>query len=97
MNLRQQLSLKQSLRRLRTWAPPISLGVIFGCAVFLAVERLAPATDDAPPAQAAQVVIYQSCDDARAAGAAPLRLGQPGYNRRLDHNRDGLACETDAD
>ena len=90
MNLRQQLSLKQSLRRLRTWAPPISLGVIFGCAVFLAVERLAPA-------QAAQVVIYQSCDDARAAGAAPLRLGQPGYNRRLDHNRDGLACETDAD
>ncbi|TXC71232.1 excalibur calcium-binding domain-containing protein [Sphingomonas ginsenosidivorax] len=29
----------------------------------------------------------------RAAGAAPIREGQNGYSRRLDRDRDGVACE----
>ncbi|MED5816125.1 excalibur calcium-binding domain-containing protein [Mycolicibacterium sp. 050232] len=37
--------------------------------------------------------IYSSCASARAAGAAPLYAGQPGYNRRLDLDGDGVACE----
>jgi hypothetical protein len=36
---------------------------------------------------------YRSCDEARAAGAAPLHLGDPGYTTRLDGDRDGVACE----
>jgi hypothetical protein len=37
--------------------------------------------------------IYASCAEARAAGAAPLRRGQPGYSTRLDRDGDGIACE----
>ena len=36
---------------------------------------------------------YGSCDEARAAGAAPLYAGQPGYSRKLDRDGDGVACE----
>lgn len=36
---------------------------------------------------------FGSCDEARAAGAAPVRRGDPGYSTRLDGDRDGVACE----
>nr|WP_281380979.1 excalibur calcium-binding domain-containing protein [Nocardioides panaciterrulae] len=36
---------------------------------------------------------YASCDAARAAGAAPLHRGDPGYSTRLDGDGDGVACE----
>ena len=36
---------------------------------------------------------YRNCSEARAAGAAPLRRGQPGYSARLDRDGDGIACE----
>lgn len=38
-------------------------------------------------------VHYRSCAEVRAAGAAPLHSGDPGYNRRLDRDGDGIACE----
>lgn len=38
-------------------------------------------------------VFYANCDDARAAGAAPIPFGSPGYRRRLDHDGDGVACD----
>ena len=38
-------------------------------------------------------VYYRRCDDARAAGAAPIRVGEPGYREELDRDRDGVACE----
>jgi hypothetical protein len=37
---------------------------------------------------------YSNCAAARAAGAAPLYVGQPGYSRKLDRDGDGVACET---
>ncbi|MGO3328036.1 GmrSD restriction endonuclease domain-containing protein [Gordonia sp. (in: high G+C Gram-positive bacteria)] len=37
--------------------------------------------------------LYKSCAAARAAGAAPLHRGQPGYSSRLDGDDDGVACE----
>ncbi|BDX32479.1 hypothetical protein TUM20985_30260 [Mycobacterium antarcticum] len=37
---------------------------------------------------------YTSCAQARAAGAAPLYAGQPGYSQNLDRDGDGVACET---
>ena len=40
------------------------------------------------------VRFYRSCAAARAAGAAPLRLGQPGFRTALDRNGNGVACET---
>jgi hypothetical protein len=45
-----------------------------------------------PPAWASTVV-FKNCDEARAAGKAPLHRGDPGYSPELDHNGDGVACE----
>ncbi|CAM8659920.1 Excalibur calcium-binding domain containing protein [Acidimicrobiia bacterium] len=36
---------------------------------------------------------YANCTAARAAGAAPIYLGQPGYRSALDGDKDGVACE----
>lgn len=36
---------------------------------------------------------YANCSAARAAGAAPVRRGDPGYGRHLDRDGDGVACE----
>lgn len=38
-------------------------------------------------------VYFRNCAEARAAGAAPIRRGQPGYREALDGDRDGVACE----
>ncbi|RVW01735.1 GmrSD restriction endonuclease domain-containing protein [Rhodococcus spongiicola] len=38
-------------------------------------------------------VYYPNCTAARAAGAAPLRIGQPGYRLGMDGDGDGVACE----
>ena len=36
---------------------------------------------------------YKNCSEARAAGAAPIHEGEPGYRRALDRDGDGIACE----
>jgi hypothetical protein len=36
---------------------------------------------------------YANCAAARAAGAAPLHRGDPGYRPELDRDGDGVACE----
>ena len=36
---------------------------------------------------------YRSCRQARAAGAAPIHRGSPGYRAALDGDGDGVACE----
>jgi hypothetical protein len=41
----------------------------------------------------ARGVYHPNCDAARAAGAAPLYRGQPGYRQGLDADNDGIACE----
>lgn len=38
-------------------------------------------------------VYYRNCAAARAAGAAPIRAGEPGYGSHLDRDGDGKACE----
>lgn len=38
-------------------------------------------------------VYYEDCDAVRAADAAPLLEGQPGYAPHLDRDNDGIACE----
>ncbi|WP_141629948.1 excalibur calcium-binding domain-containing protein [Salinibacterium sp. PAMC 21357] len=36
---------------------------------------------------------YKNCTAARAAGAAPVYRGDPGYGTHLDRDRDGIGCE----
>jgi len=38
-------------------------------------------------------VYYSNCAAARAAGAAPVRRGDPGYGSHLDRDNDGIGCE----
>ena len=38
-------------------------------------------------------VYYSNCAAVRAAGAAPLNAGEPGYSFKLDRDQDGTACE----
>ncbi|MDP9886037.1 pyruvate/2-oxoglutarate dehydrogenase complex dihydrolipoamide acyltransferase (E2) component [Sinomonas atrocyanea] len=52
-----------------------------------------PAPAPVAPAPAPAGVYYANCAAARAAGAAPLYAGQPGYSTKLDRDRDGVACE----
>ena len=51
----------------------------------------APATQTEPRQASRGEVYYANCAAARAAGAAPVRRGDPGYARHLD--RDGDGCE----
>ena len=53
----------------------------------------APAPAPAPQPATQQDVYYQNCTAARAAGAAPIYQGQPGYRSQLDRDHDGVACE----
>lgn len=36
---------------------------------------------------------FANCAAARAAGAAPVRRGDPGYGPHLDRDNDGVGCE----
>lgn len=56
----------------------------------------------APPTTAAPVThavaapsstYYANCTAARAAGAAPVHQGDPGYASHLDRDNDGVGCE----
>ena len=48
----------------------------------------APVQDPQPAA-----AYYANCTEAKAAGAAPIYRGQPGYRSALDRDDDGVACE----
>ena len=50
-------------------------------------------TAAAAPVRERGGVDYPNCAAARAAGAAPIRRGEPGYSRKLDRDGDGIACE----
>lgn len=61
------------------------------------VPPLAPEPAPEPPAPPApspqEEVYYANCKEARAAGAAPIYAGEPGYRPKLDRDGDGIACE----
>ena len=47
----------------------------------------------APAVSSGGAVSYKNCDAVRAAGAAPILVGQPGYSSKLDRDGDGIGCE----
>lgn len=59
------------------------------------VRMLTGTTSLSTPPQPAQRadVFYANCTAARAAGAAPIMRGEPGYQPKLDRDNDGIACE----
>lgn len=59
-------------------------------AVAAAVDLGDDDDDDSAPA----AVYYKNCSAAKAAGAAPVRRGDPGYGKHLDRDGDGVGCES---
>jgi hypothetical protein len=58
------------------------------------VQPAAPAPAPAPaPVAPPAAAYYANCAAVRAAGAAPIRVGQPGYSSKLDRDGDGVGCE----
>nr|WP_314141076.1 DUF1524 domain-containing protein [uncultured Rhodococcus sp.] len=53
----------------------------------------APAPVEAAPDPSPSSVIYQNCAAVRAAGAAPIRVGEPGFSSKFDGDSDGVGCE----
>lgn len=49
--------------------------------------------EPAPALEPTADVYYKNCKEAKAAGAAPLYAGEPGYRSQLDRDGDGIACE----
>lgn len=56
-----------------------------------AEQQAAPRRSISPPAPSG--IYYRGCNEVRAAGAAPLYRGQPGYRPEMDGDGDGIACE----
>ncbi|WP_409183911.1 excalibur calcium-binding domain-containing protein [Amycolatopsis sp. VS8301801F10] len=52
-----------------------------------------PPVEDAPEPEQPSSAYYKNCAAAKAAGAAPLHRGDPGYRPGLDRDGDGVACE----
>ena len=53
----------------------------------------APAQEPQSEPEAPADAYYANCTEAKAAGAAPLYRGDPGYRDKLDRDHDGIACE----
>lgn len=52
-----------------------------------------PPASSPTPAPGPKDTYYKNCAAAKAAGAAPIRRGQPGYGKHLDRDNDGIACD----
>ena len=85
-------------------APPCDCGDLFIGGIAAAPAAPAAPADPNPStapggvksaetAKPSSEVHYATCTDAKAAGATPLRRGQPGYSAALDLDGDGVACE----
>lgn len=56
----------------------------------------APAVPTTPPPASPAAPVdtpFRNCSEARAAGAAPVHRGDPGYGPHLDRDGDGIGCE----
>lgn len=61
--------------------------------------RRLPATTSAEPVaelpepEPEPAASYRNCAEVRAAGAAPIREGDPGFRAKFDRDGDGVGCE----
>lgn len=90
---------RDAMNRVLPACPPVhGLAGVRLRPIVAALPRTAPRPAPAPvqpaPAQPpAGSIYYENCTAARAAGAAPIMRGEPGYASKLDRDNDGAACE----
>lgn len=83
-----------NVHRILLWIAVIAIG-----SAGAAVTGLETATQYTGNVGAKQLVdrsqerYFSRCDEARAAGVAPIYSGSPGYREALDGDGDGVACE----
>lgn len=53
-----------------------------------------PTTAPGSVAPAEDGVVYANCAEVKAAGAAPIRIEEPGFSTAFDGDGDGVACES---
>ncbi|RBY89808.1 DUF1524 domain-containing protein [Blastococcus sp. TF02A-26] len=70
-------------------------GVLAGCPdePLPGAQVPVPAPEPAPAPQPDAPVTYADCAAVRAAGAAPIRRGDPGWSDAFDGDGDGIGCE----
>jgi Excalibur calcium-binding domain/Protein of unknown function (DUF1524) len=85
---------RDAMTRVLTSCPTMPLPGPGSASTVAALPAGQPAPQPAPaPAPAAGVIYYANCTAVRAAGAAPIHRGDPGYASRLDRDGDGIGCE----
>ena len=57
------------------------------------VEQVTAQAEPQVDEPASESAYYANCTAARAAGAAPIYIGEPGCRPALDRDGDGIACE----
>lgn len=90
-------SVQTTLRVVVTTTPATTTSTAAPATTQATVPATTPATAPATTratTPAASAVFYPNCAAVRAAGAAPIRRGDPGYSSSLDRDGDGIACET---
>lgn len=79
-------------RLLRTALPfAVIGGLVF--APYLFPEKIEPMLSRGRAQDRSGEAYYPNCAAARAAGVAPISIGDPGYRAALDGDDDGIACE----
>jgi len=58
-----------------------------------APRNVEPPGNNLTPTPSGRSRPFTNCAEARAAGAAPVRRGDPGYGPHLDRDNDGVGCE----
>jgi Excalibur calcium-binding domain/Protein of unknown function (DUF1524) len=86
---------RDAMTRVLRACPSMRLPGPGAASTLAAVPRAAqPAPQPAPaPVPPAGAVYYANCTAVRAAGAAPIHRGDPGYAPKLDRDGDGIGCE----
>ncbi|MGV9617068.1 excalibur calcium-binding domain-containing protein [Nocardia xishanensis] len=96
MNVRR-LTVSAAVAGLTILAAPAALAAPTGSAGTgsSAIDTGSAATGSAGVSQTGSAGgAFANCDDARAAGRAPIFRGEPGYGPHLDPDGDGFACPT---
>lgn len=90
---------KQRYRRSQTQRTSVGTWLLLpvaGLAIFGLVKPSGEVSRPSALAQSSTAMTgayYRYCDQAGAAGVAPLYRGMPGYRPELDRDGDGVACE----
>lgn len=75
-----------------------SVALVAGGLTWIAAPQVASlwTTISRSPEEVARIeasAFFPNCSAARAAGAAPIYRGEPGYRGQMDGDGDGIACE----